>query len=678
MKMKNEKKYPFGTWIWAALICVRTLVFASCEQGAGAAPKEIGTEEEEEEEAAPPPELSGIRIGSPPETLYYARGQSFTADGLEVIGIFDDGTEDELPPSAYSVIPPDMSLTGPRIGRVVCGEYSADFAVIVNNSDFVLQSITVTAPPGGIAQYLGQSLNTGGLTVTGAFTGAGGVEKTQPIAAFSTSGYDRTRRGEQTVTVSVNGKTGSFPVTVKVPKGAAVKADVIGTDTNPGRGHDTAFIKGQALSLARARIRATVTANGVTTILYAGDGIADGEIEGFDPGTAGKQMITLKLDEAGASFDVYVAGIEPEVYFDHGFMRTREDPTGRGKNGAAFLGDGAFHTVPGKPLALSPARVLVGYNADHTDAGATYEWTFPAGIGAVSGAGNEFLTLTPQEAGSWEVFVSVTGRNYVDGQTVTKSASAKVVCDPPAPSPSKINLDLRNFSPGQFTESGNGYGWSLGSIGGYWTWSVKHQAGYAIGGNGFISITSGEGWVEPGVVWFQEDSNGNGKPDEAWYELDAGRGPYINRLYSVKFFKYGEDVEEIGGNEYGQTIREIYWADGKGRTGRIGGGWPKDWGVNDTGDGAWVTYTSTILCDDNKRIRIDDYDYKDLAGPGGVIGGPFVDRDEGPFPVNKAVDAAGRPVTLTGVRFIKVQNGIFRYGGIFGEVSTEITGRDKD
>ena len=60
---------------------------------------------------------------------------------------------------------------------------------------------------------------------------------------------------------------------------------------------------------------------------------------------------------------------------------------------------------------------------------------------------------------------------------------------------------------------------SLGGFGGYivvgFDHSVDNTTGYdlAIRGNAF------DGSSEPGIVWVMQDKNGNGEPDEIWYEL---------------------------------------------------------------------------------------------------------------------------------------------------------------
>lgn len=628
-----------------------------CEQPAGLSPvKEPEREEERQGEAPPPPQtspeakLTGIIISSPPETLFYAIGQNFDTAGLIVEGVYGDDTSRELEAHEYTLGRVDTTLPGPQRVRVSAGAFSASFPIMVNNSDSVLNSIDVKAPEGGVVRYLGQTLGTEGFTVTGHYT-----EGDRELSMFSVRGYDRTKRGAQTVTLSVNGKSAELPITVKVPANAMVYAAVLGTDSgNPKNGHNNVFIKGQPLSLANPRFYATVSCNKVTAVLVSGDGIEETDLSRFDGDKAGKQRITLSLDEKSIDLDVYVADREPQVYFDYGFMRTTTDPNGWGLGRT----EGCYHTQPGKTLVLSPVRVLIGYNQDNKDIGVTYSWTIKP-VGATSASytasplDGEFLRFTPTAGGSWDVSVTVSGRNFVDGSTISRSTKTTVICDA-GPLPSGSFPLTKHFSPGQFTESGTGYGWSLGTFGGYLIKPVSHKAQYTIEGNAFGS------WEEPGVVWFQEDLNGNGLPDEIWYELNVGSDPTITRRYSLAFFKYGDGSSR---NEYGQIIREIYWVDSKGRTGQINGGWPTDWGVSNV-DGAWVTYTGTLVGDDNDIRNVQ------IRYPTGWTN--CVDSAQTVFPISGAIAADGSAVTLTKVAFVKVQTAAFKYGGTLGELSTEI------
>jgi hypothetical protein len=119
-------------------------------------------------------------------------------------------------------------------------------------------------------------------------------------------------------------------------------------------------------------------------------------------------------------------------------------------------------------------------------------------------------------------------------------------------------------------------------------------------------------------------------------------------------------------NEYNQLIREIHWADSRGRTGLMRAGFPYDWGVEGNNK---VTYTCTLLRD---KGNIDQGTYGVLDG---TLAG-YVDTGTSVFYIADAMDIAGNPVTLGAVRFIKVQTAIFHYGGIFGDVSTEIASAD--
>jgi hypothetical protein len=642
-------------------------VLMGCAQPSGsprpqAEAEETAEEEETEEEQqqqSPEAKLKRIQIGSPPETLLYALGQAFDPEGLIVYGDYDDDTSRELKPAEYTLSAPDTSRSGPQRVRVSAAGYTGDFPIMVNNSDSVLQSISVSAP-GGVVRELGQVLGTEGFSVIGHYT-----EGDQTLSAFSVQGYDRTKRGVQTVTLSVNGQTAELPVRVKVPANAAFYAAVLGTDEAYLRldlghnlGHNNVFIKGQDLSLSNVRFYARVTCNNVTARFISGDGITLEDISGFNPDVAGKQTLTLNLDEKSAALDVYAVDKAPEVYFDHGFMRTGDDPHGYGRDSAGNLMDGAYHTQKNKTLVLSPVRVLIGYDRNNNDEGVTYEWTVtPQGDSPAltpPSTTEEFLRLTPTSGGIWNVSVAVTGRNFIDGSTIDLTAQTVVICDTGS-LPSGNFGSFKHFAPGQFTESGTGLGWSLGAFGGYWMKTVSHSASYGIEGNGFGI------WVEPGIVWFQEDQNQNNLPDEMWYELNVGSDPRITRRYSLTYFKYGGDGYVM--NEYGQTLREIFWVDNKGRTGQINGGWPWKWGVSND-YGAWATYTGTLIFDDG-IIKGDDYP---TAWPN------CVDTPQSIFPINEAVAADGSSVNLTNVRFIKVHTGVFKYGGIFGEVSTEIMG----
>ena len=81
---------------------------------------------------------------------------------------------------------------------------------------------------------------------------------------------------------------------------------------------------------------------------------------------------------------------------------------------------------------------------------------------------------------------------------------------------------------------------SLGSFGGYIIVGFDHsipnsgnQYDFCIQGNAF------DGSSEPGIVWVMQDINGNGLPDDEWYELkgsEAGKKETI-RNFEVTYYR---------------------------------------------------------------------------------------------------------------------------------------------
>jgi hypothetical protein len=648
--------------------------------------------EEPEEEELPPPEITGISVKKPNLT-FYARNQVLEEgqgywDGLEVYWDYSDGHRVKMAEGEYTLTPDtvDTGEDGSLDIEVRAGNCTAYFGLYVSRSTSVLQSISVKNAPAEFS-FLGEPLNTAGMAIEGTYN-----DKTADISlsAVSVEGYDRLKRADQTVTLRINDKTTTLVVRPRIKPGSKFWANEYGYSSSKKQLYDVkpVYIKGKEFDLAGSNLKAWFRmdwGSPFTLTLTPGNGLYPEDITGYDKDKAGKQILTLSLDGVDAlrTFPVYVMDTQPDVWFDYGFMRHAGDPEGVG------AGFGTYHVEQGKPLVLAPVRYLIGWNDDHTPApGTTYHWTVEGGnYGTAQPHNGEFFTFTPAAAGTYTVRVTVSGRNYIDGSSVTKTAKTEVVSFAPGTTGTakawgeekkaiwedgNSRPMLRNFAPGQFVNSGTGYGWSLGTIGGYVILKADPANLYGVGGNAFGT------WFEPGIVWMMEDNNGNGVPDEMWYEIKGPNDlvpkyqPYITRRYAIRFAD-GNEGSHV--NEYGQTIRNSCWTDCKGRSGLMGGGWPSDWGV--TGD--WVTYTSTL---------IDDVG--DIAnGTGGGHGVTttfrslqdektghyltYVDADRTVFYASDAMDAQGNPVPLSNVHFLKVHTAAFQYGGIFGEYSTEVT-----
>ncbi|MDR0629490.1 MAG: bacterial Ig-like domain-containing protein [Treponema sp.] len=603
----------------------------------------------------PPPEKVGITILSPPDTTYYGRNMAFDTTGLEVAFLYSDGSTEVIPVGGYTVGEPNMSRYTTQTVTVRAGGYEASFTIDVVNTDKVLLSLMVNGPTNKV-QALGKEFDKTGLVVTGHFSD-GSEKDLSNLAALV--GYDKFRRGPQAVSVKVNGKTASLSgITTRIGEEAYL-------EIYTGFGIKTTFIKGETLTAEKANLMFEFKPvndgylAGIRNLSLENGGLLPEDfsalVASYNPQQPGKQTLSIILDDRPFTVDFYVVDTEPAAWFDFGYMRHAGDPAGQGP------GAGKYYAQPNETLVIAPVRYLIGYNEDNSDAGVTYNWTVSGNVDYTTSRAGELLHITPQAVGTYTISVSVSGRNFITGSAITKTAQAELVCYTNSLPAGAFTSPLKNFGPGQMCEGGTGYGWSLGSVGGYEVWAVEPRASYDIPGNPLT------GWREPGVVWMQEDMNGNGLPDEMWYELPGGdethpiRKNQITRRYAITYFKTNDHGTT---NEYGQKIREVYWVDSRGRAGMIPGGFPTPWGVI----GDRVTYTGTLLRDDGE-IFSPNYNMADLDG--------YVDCTGNiAFPVSRAVRSDGTPANLSAVKFLRVQTSLFRYGDIFGDVSTEIPWAD--
>ncbi len=220
---------------------------------------------------------------------------------------------------------------------------------------------------------------------------------------------------------------------------------------------------------------------------------------------------------------------------------------------------------------------------------------------------------------------------------------------------------------------------SLGGFGGYivvgFDHSIDNTGSYDFGvkGNSF------GGSSEPGIVWVMQDQNGNGLPDEMWYELagsETGKSETIQN-YSVTYYRPSEPQQPVK------------WTDNQGNSGEID--YLKVYHKQDYYYPLWIkedSYTLTGTCLKARNYDAsgkgtywvnDEYDwgYVDNFSP--------IDRltnsdnanaaaNANHFKISNAIDANGNKVDLKYIDFVKVQVGVNAKSGWLGEVSTEVFG----
>lgn len=363
------------------------------------------------------------------------------------------------------------------------------------------------------------------------------------------------------------------------------------------------------------------------------------------------------------------------------------------------------YTFAGRPLFISP--IIEGF------VNAEFEWSVdgdPAGCEGpefcfvAESPGEYMVSVSVRDCGS-ESFSPLTRNARIAPDAV--SAELKVVCvdadeagrmraASATSSPTSDKVYEYVPAPGQFiNEPAMGdaalshdaicqwaeermkkrYAVSLGAFGGYIIAGFDHSVrssesdyDFAIEGNAFINASGNSN--EPGIVWVMQDVNGNGLPDDEWYELKGSEYdvPTTLRNYSVTYYRPaapGMDVE---------------WTDSEGERGSVD--YLEATHKQDYYYPQWISASSYTLYGPRIASRnvFDPVDgfwannpygwgYADNLGSDKVEGlaGQYIG-----FRISNAVFADGSPANLKYVDFIKVQVAVQAKSGWLGELSTEV------
>lgn len=240
---------------------------------------------------------------------------------------------------------------------------------------------------------------------------------------------------------------------------------------------------------------------------------------------------------------------------------------------------------------------------------------------------------------------------------------------------------------------------TLGAYGGYVIVGFDHPVvnnhtyDFEIFGNAFVSNQDSHGGsCEPGIVMVSRDVNGNGLPDDPWYELAGSEynNPRTQHNYALTYYKPTDS--NVSPNE----TNYIRWTSNDALNPDSTSGyvaknqfhnqsyWPQ-WITADT-----LTFTGAKLpCNAiNKGTTTQywvqyffDYGYVDNLPNNPKLAGNASAGDDyntglyNPgFKLDWAVDADGTPVSLKKIDFIKIYNAENQQCGWLGETSTEVAG----
>lgn len=214
---------------------------------------------------------------------------------------------------------------------------------------------------------------------------------------------------------------------------------------------------------------------------------------------------------------------------------------------------------------------------------------------------------------------------------------------------------------------------SLGGWGGYivvgFDHSIENKGGYdfSIKGNAFDSSN------EPGIVWVMQDVNGDGLPNDEWYELKGSEygKPETIQDYAVTYFRPGPNMD-------------TQWQDNKGNKGaidRLGNYHPQEFYYP-----LWIEEDSYTLYGTCLKARTEQSPSTGMWsnnpfgwGYADNIGDDMPNKDnpnagalENYFKISDALNIDGTSANLSHIDFIKVQTGVNVKAGWLGENSTEV------
>ena len=228
---------------------------------------------------------------------------------------------------------------------------------------------------------------------------------------------------------------------------------------------------------------------------------------------------------------------------------------------------------------------------------------------------------------------------------------------------------------------------SLGAYGGYVTFGFDHPVvnshGYdfKVYGNAFTSPTDSHGGSsEPGIILVSADTNGNGLPDDEWFEIKGSEydNPATVRNYSITYYKPAPDHTPVADPESAHITDANYirWTS----SGSPAEGWLQK---NDSHkqdywplwlDDETLSFSGTRLPDNASFIESAHLYLLKAYGEGYADNMP---NNETPgVKIDRAVKADGTPASLSQIDFVRVYTALNQTCGWIGESSTEVSGAE--
>ena len=207
----------------------------------------------------------------------------------------------------------------------------------------------------------------------------------------------------------------------------------------------------------------------------------------------------------------------------------------------------------------------------------------------------------------------------------------------------------------------------LGGFGGYVVFGFDHTVVNTSGNDFTVLGNAIAGSAEPGVIMVSYDANGNGLPDDEWFEIAGSEYSKPTTIMNYEITWYKPEPEPTNPNE----PNYICWTDNQGQSGYLS----KNSFHTQTYYPLWMGDSYTLkgtLMEADQYVQSGNW-VSPACDWGYADNWPNTDI-RAQIDLDWAVDKNGNPVRLKGVDFVRVHTGNRAGNDVLGEISTEVAG----
>ena len=239
-------------------------------------------------------ELASISVTPPTKTEYLEGKETLDITGGKLTLTYNNGTSEVIDLTTDMVNGFDNTKIGKQTLTVTYQEKTTTFEVeIIAKS---LDGIAVTAPPTKTKYLEGKEQ----LDVTGGkltLTYNNGTSEVIDLTTDMVSGFDNTKVGKQTLTVTYQGKATTLEVEIIAKSLDSIKVTTLPSKRNYLEGKDKLDVTGGKLTLTYN--------NGTTEVID----LAADMVSGFDNTKIGKQTLTVTYQGKTTTFEVEIIAV---------------------------------------------------------------------------------------------------------------------------------------------------------------------------------------------------------------------------------------------------------------------------------------------------------------------------------------------------------------------------------